>query len=227
MSFPIIDIILVLLLVCFLLVGLFKGFWRSLFALLSSFVTLLLAILIAKPVASLLDGWFHISGALSNSFHGGIENYVDQHGYTNGWMAQVMRIVLGKDYQSLVVGGDTTNLVNTFSHELGYITLVFICVVVLYIAIRLLLLLLSKILKKITSKGVMKGLDRSLGAVFGTFKGIVVVFIAFGVAFELSTFITAIGDWINSMLIYNPISKFVYGLTKQIIENIIMPFITR
>ena len=229
MSFPIIDIILVLLLVCFLLVGLFKGFWRSLFALLSSFVTLILAILIAKPIASLFDGWFHISGALANSFHGGIANYVDQHGFPpSGWMGQAMKIVLGQQrYQELIDSGDPANLVNVFSQELGYIALVFICVVVLYIVIRLLLLLLSKILKKITEKGIMKGLDRSLGAVFGVLKGVVVILIAFGVAFELASFITAVGDWINSMMLYNPISKFVYDLAKRIIQDVIMPFVTR
>ncbi len=227
MSFPIIDIIVVLLLLCFLLAGLIKGLWRSLFAFLSCFVTFILAILIAKPVATLFDGWFHISDAFANSFHGGIESYVAQNGYSTGWMAEAMKILLGKDYKDLVVGDDTSTLVNNFSHALGYVALVLICVVVLYIAIRLLLKLLSKILKKITDKGVMKGVDRSLGAVFGIIKGALVVFIAFAIMFELSTFITPIGDWFNSMLASNPISKTMYGWTEHIIQNVLVPFMSK
>ena len=218
MSFPIIDIIIVLLIVCFLLFGLIKGFWRSLFALLSSFVTLLLAILIAKPVASLFDGWFHISDSLAGSFHGGVESYVAEHGVA-GWMAEVMKIVLGADkFQTYNASEDKTNLINSFSQELGYLALVLICVVILYIAIKLILMLISKALKKITEKGIMKGVDKSLGAVFGLLKGIVVVFIALGVIFELSSFITPVGDWFNSMLLSNPISKWLYGITGKIIQ---------
>lgn len=227
MSFPILDIILVLLLLCFLLFGLIKGFWRSLFAFLTGFVTLVVAILLAKPLASLLDGWFHISGALANSFHGGIESYVSQHYPSLGWMGTAMNIILRKDYHTLVDGDDTSNLVNTFSQELGYLALVLICVIVLYIVIRIVLKLLSKVLKKITEKGVMKGVDKSLGAVFGLLKGVVIVFVFFGVMFELSSFITPVGEWLNSMLVSNPISKLVYGWSTTIMKDVVIPFLSK
>ncbi len=227
MAFPIIDIIVVILLVCFVLMGLIKGFWRSLFALLSGFVTLILAILLAKPLASLLDGWFHIGNAFANSMHGSIESYVSEHGYSSGWMAMAMKIVLGNNYTDLVDGDDTSTLVNNFSAALGRLALVLICVVVLFILIKVLLHFLSKGLKKLTEKGVMKGVDKSLGAVFGLIRGAITVFICFAIMFELCSFITPVGDWFNGLLAYNPVSNFLYGLTKNLMQNVIVPFFTR
>lgn len=227
MAFPIIDIIVVILLVCFVLMGLIKGFWRSLFALLSTFVTILLAILLAKPLASLLDGWFHVSTVFANSMHGGIESYVNSHGYSSGWMAIAMKIVLGNNYKDLVEGDDTSTLVNNFSDALGHLALILICVVVLFIVLKIILHFLSKILKKITEKGVMKGVDKSLGAVFGLIRGAVTIFICFGVMFELCSFITPVGDWFNGLLAHNPVSNFLYDITKNLLQNVVIPFFTK
>ena len=225
MSFPLIDILIVLVLLCFLFVGLFKGFWRSLFALCSSLLTIVLAILLSKPLSGLLQNWFQLSDAFASTFHGGIESYVNEHGYTSGWMAQAMNIIMGKDYMQHVT--DQTVLVNDFSFKLGTIANVLVCIVILYILLRIALFFLSKLLKKITERGVMKGVDKSLGVVFGLVKGCVVIFMAFFVIFELSSFITPIGDWFNSALTTNRFTGVLYGWSKTIIEDVIMPFITR
>ena len=225
MAFPLIDVLIILFLVVFVIIGLVKGFWRSLIALFSSLITLIVAILLSKPLSNLMESWFHLSTALGNSFHGGVEGYITEHGYTSGWMGQVLNIIMGKDYMSAVT--DQGILINDFSYKLGVIANVLICVVIVYILVKVALFFLSKLFSKLTSRGLMRGLDKTLGAIFGFVKGIFIVFVALGVMFELGSFITPIGDWLNGIMANNSVTNLLYGWTKQILQDVIIPFITK
>ena len=224
MTFPIVDILIVLILIVYILVVIYKGFWRSFISMFSVFITLILAILIAKPVSMLLQNWFHFSTVLGNSFHGSIESHVNAHG-TGGWLGQAMNIIMGKEYMSHVT--DNTVLVNDFSFKLGQICNILICAVVLYIIIRIVLLILAKLFKKITSNDIANGVDKSLGAVFGLIKGAVAVFILCGIMFELCSFVIPIGDWFNEILTHNKFTSLLYDWSTDILQNVILPFFVK
>lgn len=223
MAFPIIDILIILVLVVFLLIGLIKGFWRSLIALCSSLVTLIIAILLSKPLSMLLDSWFHLNSSFAGAFQPGIESYINQHGYASGWMRQVLNIIMGNDYMSSVT--DQTTLVNDFSLKLGQVANALICVVVLYIIIKIALFFLSKLLNKLTDNPLMQGVDKTFGAIFGLLKGTFVVFVALGIMFGISSLITPIGDWISGVMSSNPFTNVLYGWTQHLIQNILVPFV--
>jgi len=224
MTFPIVDILIVLILIVYILVGIYKGFWRSFISMFSVFITLILAILIAKPVSMLLQNWFHFSTVLGNSFHGSVESHVNAHG-TGGWLGQAMNIIMGKEYMSHVT--DNTVLVNDFSFKLGQICNILICAVALYIIIRIVLLILAKLFKKITSNDIANGVDKSLGAVFGLIKGAVAVFILCGIMFELCSFVIPIGDWFNEILTHNKFTSLLYDWSTDILQNVILPFFVK
>ncbi|MBR1925766.1 MAG: CvpA family protein [Clostridia bacterium] len=224
MVFPILDVLVAMVLIIFILVGIYKGFWRSLISMFSVLVTLILAILLAKPLSMLFQNWFHFSSALGNSFHGGVESYVNANG-TGGWLGQAMNIIMGKDYMANV--SDNATLVNDFSFKLGQICNILICAVVLYILIRIGLWLMSKLLKKITENEIANGVDKGLGAVFGLIKGAVSIFVLMALIFELSSFIMPVGDWFNNMLEHNKFTSLLYGWSKDIMQNVIVPFFVK
>ncbi|MBQ8762420.1 MAG: CvpA family protein [Clostridia bacterium] len=218
---PWVDIIFFALLVIFAIVGCVKGFLKSLLGLFSTFITLLLAIWLAKPVSGLVDSLFGLSATFGSLMQGSI------HDAFAGGIPVVFQglvtILMGSEYME---GADTTSLefAADFSFKLGEIITVVICVIILYFIIRFVLYLLGRLFDVITKSRAISGLDRVLGFVLGAAKGVLCLFVIFGVAYLISMFIPGLNDTILNVIEPNGVSSPFYNWVRDVIENTIIPF---
>lgn len=224
MAVPWVDIIFFVILVIFAIVGVSRGFLKSLVALFGTLLTLVVAILLSKPVAGLVDSWFGLSSvfqgmmveSLHETFQGGIPFLL------NG----IITTLMGADYMAGVTDETIRSMefASDVALKLGNLITFAICIIVLYILIRIVLWLLSKLFDAITQNRAINGLDRVLGLVLGAAKGVLCLFILFGVAFLLSSLIPSLGSTIDYWIEQNTVSHAFYNWTRDIIENTILPF---
>lgn len=222
--FPWIDIALFVILAIFAIVGFARGFLKSLIALFGTLLTLVVAILLAKPVAGLVDSWFGLStvfqhmieGSLHETFQGGIPFLL------NG----IITTLMGADYMAGVTDETIRSMefASDVALKIGNLITIAICVVALFILIRIVLWLLGKLFDKITQNHAINGLDRILGVVLGIVKGALVVFVIFGIAFLLSSLIPSLGGTIEYWVEQNTVTQWCYNWSRDIIENTILPF---
>ena len=111
-----------------------------------------------------------------------------------------------------------------FSLKLGEILTVVISVIVLYFIIRLVLYLLSRLFDIITQSRAISGLDRILGLVLGAAKGVVCLFLVFGIIYIIAILIPAAGTEIQTYLSENTVSYGFFNWVTDVIENTIIPF---
>ena len=219
--FPWIDIVFFVFLVIFAIIGFAKGFLKSLLGLFSTFVTLLLAIWISKPVSALIDNLFGLSAAFGSLMESGIHD-----AFADGIpiiFQGLVTILMGQEYMQTA---DTTSVqfAADFSLKLGEIITVVISVIVLYFIIRLVLYLLSRLFDIITQSRAISGLDRILGLVLGAAKGVVCLFLVFGIIYIIAILIPAAGTEIQTYLSENTVSYSFFNWVTDIIENTIIPF---
>ena len=198
-----------------------KGFLKSLLGLFSTFVTLLLAIWISKPVSALIDNLFGLSAAFGSLMESGIHDaFAD--GIPVIFQGLVI-ILMGQEYMQTA---DTTSaqFAADFSLKLGEIITVVISVIVLYFIIRLVLYLLSRLFDIITQSRAISGLDRILGLVLGAAKGVVCLFLVFGIIYIIAILIPAAGTEIQTYLSENTVSYSFFNWVTDVIENTIIPF---
>lgn len=192
----ILDIVLICLLVIFALIGFSKGFINTLISLVGNVASLVAAFFLAKPLATLLNGWFGLAGALSSKLttHIGtlfteftqvsgadiLSNYCNATGI---WKTAISFFIKPETiYES------NSALSSSLGSLAGNFATMAICLVISFIAIKLVLHFLSKLFSNLKEKSVaFNGLDKILGLVLGATKGLVLIAIVFIIASMLQT----------------------------------------
>lgn len=222
---PWLDILASAVLILFALSGFFKGFWRNFLSLFSSIVVIVLAILISKPIANLLESWFHVSSGLASSLQPSFANYFQATDWHTGWIYTLLVAFLGKTY--LQSEPSAEELATAFSGSVSKILVSIICMVVVFLLIKLVLWLILKFTKKLSIKKSHRILDRIFGILLGIFKGFFVIFVASWILFAIGGVITPIAGWLDNMFASNGFAGWLYKISNHILQNWIFPFLLR
>lgn len=229
----IIDIVFILLIVVVAIIGLFRGFAKSLISMVGTFGSLVLAILAAKPLASLIDKIFKASnffaGKISTSFYKLDAGYfqdvlvesksgavIAEELGAHGVSSPVRLLVKTTMKNQTVEAGESIG--GVIGSILGKLITLVIAVVVAFILIRLILFIISKIFDKLGSFAIIGGVDKTLGFVLGAAKGLLYCAMAFAIV-SLLTFIPAVNNFVNKVStdskVAGPAYKYVDEWTQD------------
>jgi len=85
-----IDLVVVIALILFIVFGIKAGLLRGVLSFISTFVALILSVLLARPVAGLLDNWFDLADSLSALFTG--SGPLDNIARSNGMLLLIILV---------------------------------------------------------------------------------------------------------------------------------------
>lgn len=188
----VLDIVVLSAIVIAGILGFRKGFLKAILDLFSWVVCLIVAILLAKYVARLINGIYNFAGLIGGKIASGLKgDYfntpINEMGYadkaqfvgnipagTNGFLTQIIKIVINSskfDMQSSVTMG---KLVGT---SIGSVSMVIISGILVFVVLKIVVFILTKIFNKIANTKVLGTLNKIFGAVFGVLKAGCVIFI--------------------------------------------------
>ncbi|MBR7091123.1 MAG: CvpA family protein [Clostridia bacterium] len=220
---PWLDIILIAILLISALIGLKRGFFKTLINLCSTLITLVIAIWLAEPMCSLLDSWFGLSGALSNSITPTITGYCE--GESLPWLVDKLAgLLLGADYATQYTI-NSPEFITALSDAVGHIIGVVISAIILFIVLKILLKLLSKIFDAITRNRSIKSLDKFLGFLLGALKGAVSCFSIFAITYLVGSALPFLLDILNPLLDNSTIGASFYMWVCDTLDTVILPLI--
>ena len=230
----IIDIVFIAVLVIFAVIGLYIGFTKSAVSMIGTFASLVLAILAAKPIASLIDKIFgasvFFSTKIANAFYG-IDPYFEKIQETAIDGAQVseqikeiisspLRLIINKTLkgQTIEAGESVGGVLGSI---FGHLVTIAIAVVVGFILIRLILWLIQKLFAKLTEYKFIGALDKTLGFVLGAAKGFLYVAFVF-IVISLLSYIPSVNTYVNDVCTESKISGKVYKWVDNLTQNFIV-----
>lgn len=184
-----IDIIFIAILIIFAVIGIIKGLLESILSLVSTGVAFGLAIWIGKPAAKFLRSIVNV----------------------DGWFEKL----LAKSTQdSISVVG-----INITREQLAKFLTVVLCVVVVFILIKLIVFLLAKLFDNaLQNNSGFSGLNRVLGMLFGACRGIFLI--ACGLAIcSIITWIPGVGSKVKTAIDNTKITSLVYKYVDNYVQD--------
>lgn len=181
-GFPIADCIFAVIMLIFIIVGICKGFLRSVVKMLSGIVSLVLAFLLCKTFASVLNSVFGLNGAFVDFYVKcfkvddnvmGMTAITDKLATIN--IPQFVRDLIVNTLESLGISA-TTTFNSTVPPLLANISVAVISFLILWIIFKIIFAILGKFLKVIDKIPIIRGINKLLGAVLGVVKGAILVF---------------------------------------------------
>lgn len=236
----IIDIAVVLALVVFGIIGFKKGLLKSILSLFSWAVCILIAIFAAKYVAGWLNGIYDFSGWIGGKIANGLDGMNDvfsqsinsfnstdsgvilaalEESGLNNFLLQVVKVVFSNSNVDMTSEATVSNVVGS---SLGYICMLVISGILVFIVLKIVLALLSKLFDNIARTKILGGLNKLLGLCFGLLKAgcIIIIFNCVLVALSL---VSAVNDTITPIIQDNThIEKVIYNKTDEIVGDYIV-----
>ena len=234
----IIDIVVVLALVVFGVIGFKKGLLKSVISLFSWAVCILIAVFTAKYVAGWLNGIYDFSGLIGGKIANGLDGMNDvfarsinsfenteailgalEGANLNGFLLQMVKVVFSNSNVDMTSEATVSNVVGS---SLGYICMLVISGILVFIVLKIVLALLSKLFDNIARTKILGSLNKILGLAFGLLKAgcIIVLFNCVLVALSL---VPAVNDTITPIIQDNThVEKVIYNKTDEIVGDYIV-----
>ena len=186
-----IDIVFIAILALFAIIGIVKGLLESILSLVSTGVAFGLSIWIGKPAAKFLRGIVDI----------------------DGWFEKLLAKASDQDPIADFLGVTITR------EQLAKFLTVVLCVIVVFILIKLIVLLLAKLFDNaIQNNTGFSGLNRVLGMLFGACKGIFIICCGLAIC-SFVTWIPGIGSKVTNAINDTKITSFVYKYVDEFVED--------
>lgn len=234
----IIDIAIVLTLVVFGVIGFKKGLLKSVLSLFSWAVCILIAVFTAKYVASWLNGIYDFSGWIGGKIANGLDGMNDVFGKSmntfentdaiissleganlNGFLLQMVKVVFSNSNVDINTEATVSNVVGS---SLGYICMLVISGILVFIVLKIVIALLSRLFDNIARTKILGGLNKLLGLGFGLLKAgcIIIIFNCVLVALSL---VPAVNDTVTPIVQDNTrVEKVIYNKTDEIVGEYIV-----
>ncbi len=234
------DVSIVLVLVLFSIIGLKKGFLKSILSLFNWSICLIIAILLAKYVATWINGIYDFSSLIGNKitkdliklndFFGQSINVYESAGKTaliqassdlkiNSLLKQLIKVVFSTTKVDMT---STDTIGSIVGDSLGHICFVIISGILVFIILMIALKLLSKLFKNIEQTKIIGGLNKILGLAFGLIKAVLIVVMVNIVLVGLSL-IPAVNKGLTPLIQDNTyVEKFVYNTTDKLFEKFVI-----
>ena len=186
-----IDIIFIAILIIFAVIGIIKGLLESILSLVSTGVSFGLAIWIGKPAAKFLRSIVNV----------------------DGWFEKLLTKASDQDPIADFLGITITR------EQLAKFLTVVLCVVVVFILIKLIVFLLARLFDNaLQNNSGFSGLNRVLGMLFGACRGIFLI--ACGLAIcSIITWIPGVGSKVTAAIDNTKITSLVYKYVDSYVED--------
>lgn len=214
----ILDIVLICLIALTAFIGFSKGFINTLLSLVGNLGSLIASFFLAKPLVGLLNSWFGLSGAISGKLTSQIGKFFTEFSSVNGSTIlenHCSATGVFKKVLNYFINPETVYESNvTLSAQLGelagnFVTMA-ICIIVLFILIKLGLHFLAKVFDTLKKKSLaFSGLDRVLGLAMGVLKGLILISIVCVIVSLLQT-IPAVANALDTVFEGSNIGKPLY-----------------
>lgn len=233
----VLDVVVVCAIVIALILGFKKGFLKSVLDFFSWVVCLIVAVILAKYVARLINGIYDFAGLIGNKIAGGLNGEyfntpINEMGYedkaafianipsgTNGLLTQIIKAVINSSKFSLE---STKTVGSVVGSSIGSVSMVIISGILVFIVLKLVVFILTKIFNKIASTKVLGTLNRILGGVFGVLKAGCVIVI-FNFVLCLLTLIPFVNKTVKPLIQDNThVEKVIYNTTDKLTEKYII-----
>ena len=237
----ILDVAIILAFVIFGIIGFKKGFLHSILSLFSWSVCILVAILVAKYVAGLINGIYNFSALIggkieesliktneffnlavnSEVFAGDANNILTQASGAGveGFIYQIIKLVF--THSSVDMTSDQT-IASFVGASLGHICMVIIAGILVFALLMIVVALLRKLFDKIAKTKVLGGLNKILGLCLGLIKAAVIIIVVNCVMVGLSL-IPVVNKTITPIVQDNTkIERFVYNKTDEIVGKYVI-----
>lgn len=233
-----IDIIILLILVFFVGWGFYKGLIFSVLSLFGNFVNFIISLALTRPVASLLNSWFHLEGALTNGFASHLTKMsagfnTNIVGMTTSEirshvastlteskfpMKNLFKTMLRIDGDS-IINKTSLSLNDILSKSFAQFFTLIISFVIVFVLIWLVLFLISLISKQAKKVDGIRITDRILGLVFGIIKGSFVICVVFAILafFNENGVLAPLFDYIKESTLGN----FFYSNVNYLVDKYI------
>lgn len=223
----ILDIVLICLVVLFALIGFSKGFMNTLLSFVGNLATLIGAFYLAKPLATLLNNIFGITGAIAKNLSIQISPFftnftnvagsevISNHCSATGILKTAFSLFIKPEtiYESEEV------LVSSLGNFAGGVVTMAICMLLGFIVIKLVLYFLAKIFDALKKKSLaFSGLDRVLGLILGAGKGLLLIAVVCIIA-SLIQSIPAVANALDTVFAGSNIGKPFYDFITSFVNN--------
>ena len=188
-----VDAVIIALMFIFALIGLIRGFSSTVIKFLGGILSLILAFVLCKNTASLLNRLFGLTDKLSARLVVSLKNVFDEN-LLNMTLADfkaangnVAGFTVPKFIISLLLklAGDglpaDTTVGQALAPAFAYYIAIAIGFVVCYLLLRILFFILARLLKKLTKIKVIGAADKVLGLIVGAVQGFLVCYVALSV----------------------------------------------
>jgi uncharacterized membrane protein required for colicin V production len=235
--FGVVDVVIVLSVIAFAVIGWKKGFLLKIVEMASSIFGLIASILLARPFAKVLDGWF--GAALGTK----INTYLASLG--PAFSAQLSQANVQSALEGLklptfmvdwIVGAINydaiaSSVLDAIAPIIKSLALVVIAFIMLFFGSMIVFVLLKVLAKMVTSIPVIKQIDKVLGVLFGLFKIAALIYILLfilGLLITIPAINNAIGPFLYTDMQLDTdkfrLSKWLYN--NNILKNFINVFVT-
>ncbi len=218
------DLILLAFIALLAVIGIFRGFFGSLIRLCGTFVTLVLAVFLAKPVASVLHAVFRLKDVFAGVVSSPITPYCletkESGAISNFFVDKFARLLMGSGYwDGYAQGAKDPEFISAFSWKIGELITIIIAAILMFIIIRILISVLTKIVRRLHEYRSIGNFDKVLGFVFGAFKGTLYVVLIFSGVYLISSALPIVGEtvmgWMDGSSIASPMFSWVAGFTDS------------
>lgn len=228
----IIDIVFVALVIILAIVGLVRGFAQSALSLIGSFVSIVLAILVAKPFAALINAIFGANNffgeKIAEMFYGFNDAFgaVQAGGLSATEAYNAASSAKGGIFDFLykyifadngVAAGGT--LGGSIGDVLGPLATIVLAAIIAFILIRIIVAILSSLMKRLTQFSIIGGIDKVLGFVFGAAKGLLITAVICVAMSALTIVFPSIGNSVQPVINETKIVKIVYNKTDELTRD--------
>lgn len=223
----ILDIVLICFIAIVALIGFSKGFINTLLSFIGNLASIVAAFYLAKPLASLLNSWFGLSGVISKNLTSQITNFftsftnatgsaiIENHCTATGILKSAFSYFIKPEtvYESNTVL--TTNLGNLAGN---FVTMA-ICMLLAFILIKLAIFFLAKIFDSLKSKSLaFSGLDRVLGFAVGVLKGLIIIAVVCTIVSLIQT-IPAVASALDTVFENSCVGKPLYDFITSLVNG--------
>jgi hypothetical protein len=236
------DLGIIVFLIIFLIIGIKKGLMSSVLSNFSFGINAVLSFFLCKPIASLYDKIFGISGAIANSYEtkllsasadfgtnllslgeNELSNFVsttiDKGGFS-GLTKSLFKLFINNQslYSKLHSAGiESRTLSDIISNSYASFFTTIIAFVTSVLLLYLIVWLFKLLVKKLRTIGFVRFVDNTLGAIYGIFRCFIILVIICLVIKLLSpfAFMQSVTSYINGSFF----GKFIYSTINNFFDN--------
>ncbi len=235
----IIDFVIIATLVIAGIIGFKRGFLKSFISLFSWVVCLIISILVARFVANWINGIYNFSGLIGGKISEGLSGVNEFFNRTvssfgtkdaliaaipsdiNGMLIMLVKAVFNGVSDEAIVAQEGT-VASLVGESLGYIIMVVISAILVFIILKIVIALLSKLFDNIARTKVLGSLNKIFGLVFGVLKAALVIVVLNGILSAL-TLVPAVNKTVTPLVQDNThIEKVVFNQTDKLVGKYII-----